>query len=155
MSVQKRSTVARVTGNNGNHCQISHADKCRTDQTGKTGQYEYASSTDYIIHKYKQSNIEPAKLSKDFGASWWNGVSTRPDAVPQCRQCISDTNNFRDNFELFTSIVDFETIGSSMDEKGKEKDKLRMKCSHWCLWYEWFHERRINICKERIKKTNK
>lgn len=72
----------------------------------------------------------------DFETNWWNGVTIKPESTPMCDRCQNDTKEY--------SRLRAEMTLSEFTEK-------HMKCSHYCLWFAWFHRQRQKIGSENIK----
>jgi hypothetical protein len=69
------------------------------------------------------------------GICWWSGVTKDPntDIIPECSKCLEDMNKFLSLYGEHTTT--------------KDQDKpimMRSVCCPSCLWWDWFHTKRIS-----------
>lgn len=113
------------------------------------------SKTDYINSNYKRYGLVPTLQSgtgevwwdrisaKNItGEEWWNGIILPVDKVPECRNCIADTNAWNKIAHTMT-LVQFE--GTSIISEGNRSAGKKVKCSRWCLWWNWHHHQRSQL----------
>ncbi len=99
---------------------------------------DWISKEDYILSKYRQFGI------KVDGNNWWDNISLLPDQVPECKKCVSDTNKFRKN------LIDLNKYEYGKDEKSNSNSYI--ECCQYCLWWDYFHQKRLDITSRRNKK---
>jgi hypothetical protein len=74
----------------------------------------------YLKTKFQ---LEECKYSEDKShfcrICFWNHIVIKPlDKIPECRNCIFDTDTFKKNY------------------------KMKPTCSKYCIWFEWFEHKR-------------
>jgi len=67
------------------------------------------------------------------GYCWYNGVTCWNP--PECEACLKDTYTFR---EALKKANKGDTI------------KITPKCCRWCIWWDWFHAKRISEGKAKL-----
>lgn len=93
----------------------------------------FSDPTSYLGSHWRLHGIIPGKKwdqKLDFGTNWWNGVTIESEKTPMCERCQNDTKEYS---RLRAEIT--------LSEFTKEK----LKCSHHCLWFQWFHYQREKI----------
>jgi hypothetical protein len=101
--------------------------------TYSTVEENFSSTVEYVRRHYRKYNIVCEKATDNPGKTFWNMISIYPEFVPRCKKCIEDTERFKTYPQSLYHFENNRTEG--------------MKCSKYCLWYEWDHNRRVEINK--------
>lgn len=93
----------------------------------------------YITRKNQSStkthNKCTCSLDGFCGVCFWDNILIEPKNVPECKKCIADTERFR----------------NMISEMGKIENTIlicKSDCTEYCLWFEWFHQKRQKIAQK-------
>jgi len=116
----------------------------KIDKTDKTDKTDYSNKYSYLQSKFKKIKcanncIELRKQYKkpiQCGICFWNNVTLPYENIPPCSRCTNDMKSFKAKlFQIQES-----------KESNKKTILLKAECGKYCLWWDWFDNRRQSTC---------
>lgn len=92
----------------------------------------YQTDIEYITEKNTIDGVCKHNEKQICGICWWKGCLMKAEQAinHKCRNCKLDTKNFKE--QIF---------------KNNKNIVLQSNCSKYCVWFEWFENKRLEMAK--------